>query len=142
ERNEYATNLAALAVNRVVEGKASAASLEEARRMIALALQLSPRNKRAVVANFQLGKGIVPEKVEENYGRVSFSRLLLMRAQLLEKDATEENVRLARLFVNLAAALDSRNEDAVYASELHRLDHGEVDWSGVMVGAEGAESGR
>jgi hypothetical protein len=35
------------------------------------------------------------------------------------------------MFVQLAANMDPRNEDAVYASEVHRLDHGEFDWSAI-----------
>lgn len=129
ERDEYATNLATLAVNQVVAAKASASSLADARRMLALALQLSPRNKRAVVANFQLSKGILPEATEGNYSAQVFARLILTRGQLLEKQGGEENKRLARYFVQLAASLDPKNEDAVYASEVQRLDHGAVDWA-------------
>lgn len=129
ERDEYATNLAALAVNQVAAAKASVASLADARRMLALALQLSPRNKRAVVANFQLSKGIMPEPVEGGYTAQAFARLILTRGQLLEKQSGEENKRLSRYFVSLAASLDPKNEDAVYASEVQRLDHGAVDWS-------------
>lgn len=131
ERDEYATNLAQLAANRVAAEKAAPASLVEARRMLALALHLSPRNKRALVTNFQLGKGVPPEAAEGAYSAQAFARLLFSRGQLLEKQGGEENGKLARLFIQLAAAMDPRNEDAVYASEVHRLDHGETDWSAV-----------
>jgi hypothetical protein len=129
ERDEYSTNLAAYAANQVATAKASPKSLENARRFLALALHLSPRNKKALVVGFQLSKGIVPEVTEGNYTPQSFARLLLTRGQLLEKQGGDENKRLARLFIQLAAELDPRNEDAVYASEVHRLDQGEVDWS-------------
>lgn len=131
EREEYATNLATLAVNQIVAAKASPQSLADARRMLALALQLSPRNKRAVVANFQLSKGVLPEAAESNYSPQVFARLLLTRGQLLEKQMGDENKRLAAMFINLAAGLDPKNEDAVYASEVHRLDQGPVDWASV-----------
>lgn len=131
EREEYATNLANLAANAVAAAKASPASLADARRMIALALQLSPRNKRAVVVNFQLGKGVLPEKTESEYSPQVFARLILTRGQLLEKQGGEDNVRLGRYFIQLAAELDPKNEDAVYASEVQRLDLGELDWSAV-----------
>ena len=129
ERDEYATNLASYAASQVATAKASPQSLENARRFLALALHLSPRNKRAIVVGFQLSKGIVPEVTEGNYTPQSFARLLLTRGQLLEKQGGDENKRLARLFIQLAAELDPRNEDAVYASEVYRLDQGEVDWS-------------
>jgi hypothetical protein len=129
EREEYATNLATIAVNQVAAAKASAESLAESRRMIALALHLSPRNKRAVVINFQLAKGIMPEAVEGNYSPQVFARLILTRGQLLEKQGGDENKLLARYFIQLAANLDPKNEDAVYASELLRLDQGELDWA-------------
>lgn len=129
ERDEYATHLASQAANLVVDQKASKEALESARHMLALAFQLSPRNKRAVVVNFQLGKGLLPEKVDGVLGSQAFARLLLTRADLLEKQGGSENTSFARLFVALAAEIDPRNEDAVYASELHRLDHGPVDWN-------------
>lgn len=131
EREEYATNLATLAVNQIVAAKASPQSLADARRMLALALQLSPRNKRAVVANYQLSKNLIPEATESNYSPQVFARLLLTRGQLLEKQMEDENKRLAAMFINLAASLDPKNEDAVYASEVHRLDQGPVDWAAI-----------
>ena len=131
EREEYATNLATIASNHLAKAKASPASLADARRLLALALQLSPRNKRAVVVNFQLTKGMLPEVTESVYSPSVFARLVLTRGQLLAKQGGEENQKLARYFIQLAAELDPKNEDAVYASEVQRLDHGGVDWSPV-----------
>jgi hypothetical protein len=128
EREEYATNLAALAVNRIAADKASPEALAEARRFLALALHLSPRNKRAIVVNYQLAKGLIPEATEGIYSPQVFARLLLTRGQLLAKEANGQNLLLARVFTHLAASLDPKNEDAVYASEVHRLDHGSIDW--------------
>ena len=129
ERNDYSTNLATYAANRVVAAKASPASLEEARRILALALHLSPRNKKALVASFQLGKGLLPESTPSDYSPQALARLLLSRGQLLEKQPGEENIKLARIFIELASSLDPKNEDAVYASEVQRLDHGPVNWN-------------
>jgi hypothetical protein len=42
-----------------------------------------------------------------------------------------ENQKLARYFIQLASDLDPKNEDAVYASELQRLDKGPVDWNAI-----------
>ena len=131
EREEYATNLATQASNQVAAAKASAASLADARRMLALALQLSPRNKRAVVVNFQLSKGILPEVADGNYSPPVLARLILTRGQLLFKQGGDENQRLGRVFIQLAAEMDPKNEDAVYASEVQRLDHGAVDWASI-----------
>jgi hypothetical protein len=136
EREEYATNLANHAANQVASSKASPPSLAEARRLLALALHLSPRNKRAIVVGFQLSKGVLPEAVEGGYSPQAFARLLVSRGQLLEKQGGEENRKLARMFAQLAATMDPRNEDAVYASEVHRLDHGELDWSAITDPAE------
>ncbi|MBX3742853.1 MAG: hypothetical protein KF712_17850 [Akkermansiaceae bacterium] len=129
ERDEYATGLSNLAVNRVAEAEASPASLEQARKFLALALHLSPRNKRALVVNFQLSQGTLPEKVRLDFGPEAMAKLVFARAGLLAKQGGEENELAARLFTALAAQLDPRNEDAVYASEVQRLDHGELDWS-------------
>jgi len=35
------------------------------------------------------------------------------------------------VFTELSAEMDPKNDDAVYASELQRLDGGGVDWSGL-----------
>jgi hypothetical protein len=129
EREEYATTLATIASNRLVAAKASPAALAEARRMLSLAMQLSPRNKRALVVNFQLTKGILPAIAECNYSPEVFARLIVTRGQLLDKQGGEENKQLARYFIQLAAELDPKNEDAVYLSEVQRLDGGNADWS-------------
>lgn len=129
EREDYATNLVVIAANHLLEGKATPAAISSARRMIGLALQLSPRNKRAVVTNFQLAKGLLPERAEADYTPQTFARLMLNRGQLLEKQVGAENKLLARFFTQIAAELDPKNEDAVYASEVQRLDIGPPDWS-------------
>lgn len=131
EREDYATNLAVYAANQVAASKAALASLDEAYRVIALALQLSPRNKRALVLSFQLSKGVLPEATSGNYSPQGLARLMLTRGQLLAKQGGEENKHLARYFIQLAAEMDPKNEDAVYASELQRLDHGALDWSSI-----------
>jgi hypothetical protein len=128
ERDDYATNLATHAANAITAAKASPASLADAQRMLSLALQLSPRNKRAVVVNFQLSKGMLPEISESNYSPQVFARLILTRGLLLNQQGGEENRQAARFFIQLAADLDPKNEDAVYASEVQRLDHGAADW--------------
>jgi hypothetical protein len=128
EREEYATNLAIHAVNEVAKHKASAASLEKARRLLALSLHLSSRNRRALVANYQLNRGMVPTPLESDYSQEVLARLLFTRAQLLRKQGGQEDQLLSRIFVELSAELDPKNEDAVYASELQRLDHGRVEW--------------
>lgn len=129
ERDEYATNLAAYAANSIAESGASMASMKQGRRILALALHLSPRNRQAVVTQFQLAKGIVPEKARGDYSPEVLARLLLTRGQLLMQQEEGENRVLARYLIQLSAEIDPRNEDAVYASEMIRIDFGGVDWS-------------
>ncbi len=129
ERDEYATNLAVYAANTISIDGASMASVKKARRILALALHLSPRNKHAVVTQFQLAKGIVPEKTDGDYSPQVLARLLLTRGQLLLQQEEGENWMLARYLIQLAAEIDPRNEDAVYASEMIRLDTGAPDWT-------------
>lgn len=129
ERDEYATNLAAYVANSIAEEGASMASVKQGRRILALALHLSPRNRQAVVTQFQLAKGIVPEKVRGDYSPQVLARLLLTRGQLLMQQEEGENRGLARYLIQLAAEIDPRNEDAVYASEMIRIDTGGLDWS-------------
>ena len=116
EREEYAV-------------KASPESLTQARRLLALSLHLSSRNRKAVVMNYQLEKGILPQKVDGDYSSEVLARLLLTRGQLLIKQPAEEDVLLGRCFIEVAAEMDARNDDAVYASELLRMDNKKINWS-------------
>ena len=116
ERDEYATNLAAYAMKIILESSGDQESLDMARRVFGLALHLSPRNKKCVVINAQLKRGIMPEKVIADYDSHVFARLLLTRGQLLEKQEAGDNRQLARYFIALSASIDPRNEDAVYES--------------------------
>ena len=129
EREEYANNLAGYASNRVAAAKASAASLNEARRLVALSLHLAPRNRKALVLSFQLSHGVVPEAEPDNFRPEVLAGLFFTRAQVLKEQGGAENLLLARVFMELAAEMDPKNDDAVYASELQRLDQGAVDWS-------------
>lgn len=131
ERDDYSTNLATYASNAVIDAKASEASLEQARRVLGLALQLSPRNKQALVVCFKLARGVMPEKVQSSYSQYVMGRLLLTRGELLDKQEGEENRCLGRYFIGLAAEMDPKNDDAVYASEVQRLDLGPLDWTRV-----------
>ena len=129
ERDEYATNLANHAANTIATNGASIDSLKQGRRILALALHLSLRNKKAIVTQFQLATGIVPEKSDGDYRPEVFARLLLTRGQLLLQQEEGENRMLARYLIQLAAEIEPRNEDAVYASEMIRLDHGAPNWT-------------
>ncbi len=131
ERNSYATNLATYAANHVVSRMASKESLENARRILALALHLERRNKQAMVVNFQLREGVLPDVKKGDYNPRTFARLLLARAKLLRKDASddESGKLLASCFIEMAAYIDPRNEDAVFEFESQRIDHGEINWA-------------
>lgn len=129
ERDEYATNLANCATQGIAAGKTNPEALEQARRLLLLALNLSPRNRRAIVVNFQLAKGLVPEQIKGDFSPTTLARLLSTRGGILAQSASQEDRLLARMFCQLAADLDPKNEDAVYASEVDRLDHGNLDWT-------------
>lgn len=131
EREEYANNLAGYASNRVAAAKASTASLNEARRLVALAMHLAPRNRKALVLSFQLSRGVVPEAEPDNYRPEVLAGLFFTRAQVLKEQGGAENLLLSKVFTELSAEMDPKNDDAVYASELQRLDGGGVDWSGL-----------
>ena len=82
-----------------------------------------------MVSNHQLGRGLLPEKKEPDYSRTVFARLLLTRGRLLKKQEAKDDQFVGRCFIELAAELDPRNEEAVYDAEIQKLDGLEVDWS-------------
>lgn len=128
ERNDYANNLTAYAVNNLLRKKANQESLDLARQVIGLALHLSPRNKKALIANAQLRRNVMPKAVVADYDSTVFAKLLMTRSVLLEKQPGKHNAKVARYLIDLAAKIDPRNEDATYEAELRRIDHGEPDW--------------
>ncbi len=129
EREEYAENLANYIGLYIKEQKASKESLEQARRFLALSFHLAPRNRKAVVMNFQLQRGILPATEESDYSPSVLAKLLLARAQALEKSKNPQDLLLASCFSEIAAEIDPTNEDAVYASEILRIDKRQVNWN-------------
>lgn len=130
ERSNYSTNLATYAANLVSSKGASKETLLSARRILALSLHLERRNKQAMVVNFQLRQGVMPKVKTGDYNPRTFSRLLMARAKLLSKgeERVEKEWLLARYFIDVAAHIDPRNEDAVFECENQRIDFGELDW--------------
>lgn len=139
EKRSLAQQIAVHVVNelayRVVKGEGGAARLVE--RMISLALNLDPRNRTAVVTNVQLGRGVLPEKVEADYSPEVLSQLMVTRAKLLGRTGDSANMVLAGFLFEIAVEIYPRNEDAIYEHEMFRLDSGEVDWGLLVTGAEG-----
>ena len=132
ERDEYASNLTKLALvtihslsDRPQDLKAQ---LPTIRLQMALALNLSVRNRLAIVSNHQLGRGMLPEKPEMDYSPSVFARLLLTRGKLLKEKGTKADSLAGRCFVEMAAGLDPTNEDAIYEYEMQKLDGQAVDW--------------
>ena len=130
ERKSYATNLATYAANLVSSKGAAKEVLMSARRILALSLHLERRNKQAMVVNFQLRQGVIPKVKVGDYNPRTFSRLLMARAKLLLKggDGSKKEKLLARYFIDVAAHIDPRNEDAVFECETQRIDFGDLDW--------------
>jgi hypothetical protein len=136
ERDEYATNLTKLALLTIHEFAEEPEKLNEhmltIQREIALALNLSPRNRLAVISNHQLGRGLLPPKPELDYSQKVFARLLLTRGQLLKKKDGASDRLAGSFFVELSAILDPRNEDAIYEYEMQKIDGDAVDWSSLL----------
>lgn len=140
ERADYARNLANYAANNVNENSASKSSLHLARRLLAVALHLSPRSKDPLVVSHQLEQSLIPKVRKMDYTPEVFARLLLSRAELLYKQEDPGERLLARSFIDLAAMIDPRNEDAVYAFQIQVIDHGALDWSEITDSKETASA--
>tara|TARA_B100000927_G_scaffold106859_1_gene86443 strand:- start:4 stop:648 length:645 start_codon:yes stop_codon:yes gene_type:complete len=141
ERKSYATNLATYVANMVSSKGAAKDVLVSARQILALALHLERRNKQAMVVNFQLRQGVMPKVKVGDYNPRTFSRLLMARAKLLLKgeEGSKKERLLGRYFIDVAAHIDPRNEDAVFECENQRIDHGNLDWG--LLTASSSESG-
>ena len=131
DRDKLATNIAAFVVNSIKpDGKAQA--LNTAKRLIGLALHLNPRNRIAVVANFQFKKGLAPKKVEPDYSPVTLAEVLQNRAVLLARRGGDLNLMLAGYMLAAAVDIDPRNESAIYELEMYRKAVAEIDWTPIV----------
>ena len=131
DRDKLATNIAAFVVNSIKpDGKAEA--LDTAKRLIGLALHLNPRNRIAVVANFQFKKGLAPKKVDPDYSPVTLAEVLQNRAVLLARRGGDLNLMLAGYMLAAAVDIDPRNESAIYELEMYRKAVAEIDWTPIV----------
>lgn len=127
EREEYAGHLASHAANLLAGGAEVSAVMVE--RFLVVAKLLSPRNKRAVVVDFQRERKVKPERVAGAFTATSLARLLLTRGKLLLDQEGVENQWMGRAFLKLAAEMDPKNEDAVYSSVVDDMENGVFDWN-------------
>ena len=131
DRDKLASSVAAYVVNSVKDG-ADAAAMEKARKLLGFALHLSPRNRDAVIANFQFKKGLAKRNIQPEYSPVTLAEVLQSRAMFLIKNGGNLNVDLAGYMLFVAVQVDSTNETAIYELEMYRKDIGAIDWSSLL----------
>ncbi len=132
EREEYAGHLTQFAVKMIKTKKEDEKAVAQARKALIVALNLSPRNKEAVVSNIQLSKGVIPKVAEPVYEKETLSTLLYVRGKNLRKAEGEVNYFLGRVFIQMAAEFNIRNVDAVYDAEILTQDEGELNWGKML----------
>ncbi len=131
DRDKLASSIAAFVVNQIKPGD-NARKLKNARRLIGLALHLNPRNRIAVVANYQFKRGVIPKKIEAEYSPATLAEVLQARADTLMLRGGDLNLLLAGYMLAAAVEIDLTNETAVYKLEMYRKDVAEIDWTPVI----------
>lgn len=131
DRDKLASSVAAYVVSSIKDG-ADASAMETARKLLGFALHLSPRNRDAVIANFQFKKGLPKRKIQPEYSPVTLAEVLQSRATFLIKNGGNLNVALAGYMLFVAVQVDSTNETAIYELEMYRKDIGAIDWSSLL----------
>lgn len=134
EREDMAEQLAGFVINElsalVISGDREATALAE--KLLGLALHLDPRNRSAVVASFQLARGIQPDPVASDYRPDTLSELFLKRSDLLARQEGEENILLGAALLFSAAEMNPKNTEAVFRHEMRRREGQEVDWTRIL----------
>ena len=131
DRDKLASSVAAYVANSGKDGT-NGSDLDTARRLLGFALHLSPRNRDAVIANFQFKKGLPRKKIQPEYSPVTLAEVLQSRAKFLIKNGGDLNVSLAGYMLYVAVQVDSTNETAIYELEMYRKDIGPVNWSSLV----------
>ena len=110
--------------------------MKVAPRLIALALNLDPRNRHAAIANFQFKNEIPRKNSKPEYSAITLAQVLQSRAQLLIKSGNKVNVLLAGYMLSAAVEIDSSNENAVNGLKMYQKDIGKIDWD-LFLGKKG-----
>ena len=131
DRDKLASSVAAYVVSSTKESPDGIA-LDAARKLLGFALHLSPRNRDAVIANFQFKKGLPRRKIQPEYSPVTLAEVLQSRATFLIKNGGDLNVSLAGYMLSVAVQVDSTNETAIYELEMYRKDIAAIDWSSLV----------
>ncbi len=137
ERDRLANEIAAYVSNRFADGSKEHKDLALASRMLAVALQLNPRNRIAVVGNFKLSRGMATPAVKSEYASDLLADFLYVRSKVLQEQGGVANALLAGYLLAFAVEIDADNEDAIYDLEIMRLDGRTVDWDLLYPAFEG-----
>ncbi len=137
EREKLATELAAYVCNELGRGNAPdgvdpSKRIDLANRMLAVALQLHPRNRTALIANFKLMRGLPTEFAAADYEPNVLAEYLYTRSKLLLEQGGEANDRLAAYLLAFAVEIDPTNEDAIYDLEVRSIDGKGPDWATIL----------
>ena len=135
DRHKIASSIASFTVNKFKD-KLDAKGVKVAPRLIALALNLDPRNRHAAIANFQFKNEILRKNSKPEYSAITLAQVLQSRAQLLIKSGNKLNVLLAGYMLSAAVEIDSSNENAVNGLKMYQKDIGKIDW-GLLLGKKG-----
>lgn len=129
EQDEYAGYLGRYAGVLVAQAEGDQQSLDQARRILALSFHLSPQNGEMKKVTKALAAGELPSGKRMYYGAKALSRLLHLRAELLESEGGEKDLLLARYFYQLAYQMDPKNREARDSHSDDLSVNGVLDWS-------------
>ena len=129
EKEQVASTLASLVTSRSDPLSKEALLCSKA---LALALRLAPNHKTAVVANFQLARGLKPALPKEIPTETQLSATLYTFSQQLRAKEKEQDLRLANYLLDLVVEIDPRNEAAIVEREKAKKQNFWIDWSEVV----------
>ena len=101
-------------------------------KALAIALRLAPNYQAAVVANFQLARGLKPKPPEKMPTDAKLASILYVTSQQLRKKETESNNHLANYLLDLSVEIDPRNEVIIMERENLKRQTSWIDWSEVV----------
>ncbi|MBX7158380.1 MAG: hypothetical protein K1X66_08360 [Verrucomicrobiae bacterium] len=101
-------------------------------KIFAIALRLAPNYEAAVVANYQLTRGLKPKSPEKLLNGSELATALYVTSQQLRKSGTENDDKLANYLLDLVVEMDPRNESAIVEREKLKRSVSWIDWSEVV----------
>ncbi len=101
---------------------------------LAVILFLVPENRGAVALDIQLGKGVVPNRIQGGQSGSFLAKVMTKHGKELLKSSDKSQRLFGAYMMDAALSLDPANESATYELAMYAKKNGDLDWTKILPG--------